>query len=132
MYQEDRELSSTTIINFAGLRQLCLTRFWQDAEANPTKGPSVFEARDKTALATLFSKAIEIHRSQEDNPLGYDWRSNEGLLIIQRDIDSLEVPMSKWALLASWCTPESAAGHCPQLVSDIVLSCIKGTLGRSI
>lgn len=121
-------LGTELLPSAAHMRHECLERAWDDVHAT-------FSERELQVIQILFCNQVRTwSRSKEcDGPIckdgKHDWRSNPGLAIIERDT-TLLVPLSKWYLLATWLTPESAVGYVPALVFDIVDRALTGTLSN--
>ncbi|MEB3223337.1 MAG: hypothetical protein VKS61_14775 [Candidatus Sericytochromatia bacterium] len=117
--------SACWTVNFAALRLQVLERLM----AEPT---AMFTRLERAAIMDLFVGAAKRH--VEGAPaLGgksLDWRDNAGLLILARDLEDLKVDVPRWVLLFGWLAPESAAAGCPDLVAEVALRALDGTLGK--
>lgn len=108
-----------TMTNFQSLRVECLARFWQ--EPTKTLDPQEFKVVCRLFALAAREHILGPHYQGPTSKTGHrDWRDNEGLVIINRDLEELPMELPKWLMLASWLTPESAVSHCPDLVDQIV------------
>lgn len=116
--QEPHELP-LVMTNFQSLRIECIARFWKE----PTK---TFSSQEFNTMCKLFSLAAKEHILSQhyQGPTAKtghrDWRDNEGLVIINRDLEELPEELPKWLAIATWLAPESAVSRCPDLVEKIV------------
>lgn len=92
--------------NFVALREQCHERHWVDPRA-------MFDSQELDVITELFGEAS--HRFTTAHP-GTDWRECTGLGIVMRDLEYSNVAIPKWATLAAWLAPESAASSAPELV----------------
>ncbi|MEB3197708.1 MAG: hypothetical protein VKP62_10940 [Candidatus Sericytochromatia bacterium] len=113
--------------NFPALRVECVERLRRE----PCVGFTELEIQ---VLCGLFASAARAHilSPRYQGPTGRkghrDWRDNEGLVIINRDLEELPQIVPKWTLLFSWLAPESAISHCPDLVAEIASLMLSGKL----
>jgi hypothetical protein len=114
-------------VNFAALRLQVLARLTDE----PAR---MFTRQERAAIMDLFVATAKRHvvRAAAGGHAGrpLDWRDNTGLLILSRDLEELGVDVPKWVLLFGWLAPESAAAGCPDLVAEVTLRALDGTLGK--
>jgi hypothetical protein len=104
------------LTNFPALRNQCLLRHWSQPDVG-------FSREEYDDISLRWRQWARVHRADEG--------TNEGLGIMQRDLDSLATDVPKWATLAAWLAPESAVGHAPSLVEDITRRALSGSLGTN-
>ncbi|MEB3198155.1 MAG: hypothetical protein VKP62_13225 [Candidatus Sericytochromatia bacterium] len=115
-------------VNFAALRIQVLERLHQEPHA-------CFSRRERVAIMDGFVEMAKQHLQhaaiRRDAPLTRDWRDNAGLVILSRDMEELPFDVPKWVLLFGWLAPESAAAWCPDLLAEVTLRALNGTLGQA-
>ena len=109
MYKPD--LSDQKVTDFVGLRCLCIRQMW----LHPTED---WSGSELLAIGRMM-KDYTNRESLEGRYVNADWRDNEGLSIINRDLAELGTQIPKWASLVSWLAPESAAQHAPAFVAQL-------------
>ncbi|MEB3329901.1 MAG: hypothetical protein VKQ33_11775 [Candidatus Sericytochromatia bacterium] len=123
----DTPSSPCWTVNFAALRLQVLERLL----AEPAL---MFTRLERAGIMDLFVATAKrlAARAAADGAEGrpLDWRDNPGLLILARDLEELGVDVPKWTLLFGWLAPESAAAGCPDLVAEVALRALDGTLGK--
>jgi len=130
--------------NFATLRELCLEKHWLEVAQLAKLELQIPVAKGDCAYHAVLDGLKgwgQLNQAEVDDvidlwlaachELRQDEGMNPGLRILQRDIQDQRSAMPKWAIFASWCTPESAASTCPHLVDAIVRKALKGSLGKN-
>jgi len=109
-----------TITNFTYLRSLCLQQLLKDPLG-------AWSDRELHKIGELLQEHAG-NLAKQRKLVNDDWRENQGLCILNRDLEELEVDIPKWVSLVSWLTPESVAGSYPELIDRIAKLALSRTL----
>lgn len=117
------ELSEFRVTNFQYLREQALKRLRREGSVDWTDD----EIEAIGDLLTEFATTQASQRKYQNS----DWRENEGLLVLSRDLDELSDLYPKWAALVSWLAPESPVVlQAPELAELIARAALRGTLHK--
>lgn len=117
------ELSEFRVTNFQYLRDQALKRLRLEGAVDWTDD----EIEAIGDLLTEFATQQASKRKYQNS----DWRENEGLLVLSRDLDELSVLYPKWAALVAWLAPESSVVlQAPELAELIARTALRGTLHK--
>jgi hypothetical protein len=117
------EVSELRVTNFQYLRDQALKRLRREGVVDWTDD-------EIEAIGDLLAEFAGKESSQRKYQ-NCDWRENEGLLILSRDLDELSDLYPKWAALVAWLAPESPiVVQAPDLIELIARAALRGTLHK--